>query len=72
LTDLKASRPAAVTHHKHRESIPISCLKSKSEKSLNFIFGIKMAPLSEQEMKKWRVVAGLNIILGSIVANVQV
>jgi hypothetical protein len=31
-----------------------------------------MAPLSEQEMKKWRVVAGLNIILGSIVANVQV
>ncbi|XP_046641328.1 uncharacterized protein LOC124326492 [Daphnia pulicaria] len=31
-----------------------------------------MAPLSEQEMKKWRAVAGLNIILGSIVANVQV
>ncbi|XP_046641313.1 uncharacterized protein LOC124326479 isoform X5 [Daphnia pulicaria] len=31
-----------------------------------------MAPLSEQEMKKWRAVAGLNIILGAIVAIVQV
>ncbi|XP_046641310.1 uncharacterized protein LOC124326479 isoform X2 [Daphnia pulicaria] len=31
-----------------------------------------MAPLSEQDMKKWRAVAGLNVILGSIVAIVQV
>jgi hypothetical protein len=41
-------------------------------KSLSFIFGIKMAPLSEQEMKKWRAVAGLDIILGAIIAIVQV
>ncbi len=44
----------------------------KKWKSLNFIFGIKMDPLSEQEMKKWRAVAGLDIILGAIVAIVQV
>jgi hypothetical protein len=31
-----------------------------------------MAPLSEQEMKKWWAVAGLNIILGAIIAIVQV
>jgi hypothetical protein len=31
-----------------------------------------MAPLSEQEMKKWRHVAIKNVILGFIVAVVQV
>ncbi|XP_046448060.1 uncharacterized protein LOC124196866 [Daphnia pulex] len=31
-----------------------------------------MAPLSDQEMKKWRAVAGLNIIFGAIAAIVQV
>ena len=44
----------------------------KKWKSLNFIFGIKMAPLSEQEMNKWRRVAIKNVILGLIVAIVQV
>ncbi|EFX82361.1 hypothetical protein DAPPUDRAFT_241421 [Daphnia pulex] len=31
-----------------------------------------MAPLNDKEMKKWRAVAGLNVILGSIVLIVQV
>jgi hypothetical protein len=31
-----------------------------------------MTPLSEEEMKKWRAVAGLNIIFGAIAAIVQV
>jgi hypothetical protein len=31
-----------------------------------------MAPLSKKQMKKWLAVAGLNIILGAIVAIVQV
>jgi hypothetical protein len=31
-----------------------------------------MAPLNEKEMKKWRAVAGLNVILGAIVLTAQV
>jgi hypothetical protein len=41
-------------------------------KKFEFQLEPKWPPLNEKEMKKWRAVAGLNVILGSIVLIVQV